>query len=259
MVVAAKAAGVRVVLLTPTPIHENPASPENARLASYVKAMTALGARHQCTVVDLNAAMTRAIAAHQREAGPRVNVVTTDGVHLNAAGNQLVAWTILRALGVPDRALASRRPRQACGGGLDPAPEGAARHGHRHRHRRCVGAGAADGVAAGGAGRRHDQRRRHHGAREGRRQAAARRRPRRSAGGRRPCHLAPRLGGLPVHLGRGFHRGSACGTISRRLHRRDAAAASGRDHTAGGGPVAEHRGRAAEGAQSRRRLPSASC
>ena len=40
MIVAAKAAGIRVVLLTPTPIHENPASPENARLASYVKAMT---------------------------------------------------------------------------------------------------------------------------------------------------------------------------------------------------------------------------
>ena len=38
MVVAAKAAGIRVVLLTPTPIHENPASPENARLASYVSA-----------------------------------------------------------------------------------------------------------------------------------------------------------------------------------------------------------------------------
>ena len=74
MIVAAKAAGIRVVLLTPTPIHEDPASPENARLASYVKAMTALGATHKCTVVDLNAAMTRAIAAHQREAGPRVNV-----------------------------------------------------------------------------------------------------------------------------------------------------------------------------------------
>ena len=35
-----------------------------------------------------------------------MNVVTTDGVHLNAAGNQLVAWTILRALGVPAAALA---------------------------------------------------------------------------------------------------------------------------------------------------------
>ena len=106
MIVAAKAAGIRVVLLTPTPIHEDPASPENARLASYVKAMTALGVKHQCTVVDLNAAMTRAIAAHQREGGARVNLLTTDGVHLNAAGNQLVAWAILRGLGVPAAALA---------------------------------------------------------------------------------------------------------------------------------------------------------
>jgi acyl-CoA thioesterase-1 len=118
MVAAAQAAGVRVVLLTPTPIHEDPASPENARLASYVKAVMALGARRQCTVVDLNAAMTRAIAAHQREAGPRVNVVTTDGVHLNAAGNQLVAWTILRGLGVPAAALATaalERPASVSG------------------------------------------------------------------------------------------------------------------------------------------------
>jgi inosine-uridine nucleoside N-ribohydrolase/lysophospholipase L1-like esterase len=110
MIVAAKAAGIRVVLLTPTPIHEDPASPENARLAGYVKALTALGAKHQATVVDLNTAMTRAIAAHQREAGRRVNVLTTDGVHLNPAGNQLVAWTILRGLGVPDAALAAARP-----------------------------------------------------------------------------------------------------------------------------------------------------
>jgi lysophospholipase L1-like esterase len=110
MIVAAKAAGIRVVLLTPTPIHEDPASPENARLASYVKAMTALGVKHQCTVIDLNAAMTRAIAAHQREAGGRVNLLTTDGVHLNAAGNQLVAWAILRGLGVPSAALAGAVP-----------------------------------------------------------------------------------------------------------------------------------------------------
>lgn len=106
MIVAARAAGIRVVLLTPTPIHENPSSPENARLASYVAAIKALGAKHHSTVVDLNAAMTRAIAAHQREAGRRVNVLTTDGVHLNAAGNQLVAWSILRGLGVPETALA---------------------------------------------------------------------------------------------------------------------------------------------------------
>ena len=106
MIVAAKAAGIRVVLLTPTPIHEDPASPENARLASYVKAMAALGLKHQSTVIDLNAAMTRAIAAHQREAGRRVNLVTTDGVHLNPAGNQLVAWAILRGLGVPEAVLA---------------------------------------------------------------------------------------------------------------------------------------------------------
>lgn len=107
MIAAATAAGIKVVLLTPTPIHENPASVENARLASYVTAMKVLGTKHHVPVIDLNAAMTRAIAAHQREAGPRVNVLTTDGVHLNAAGNQLVGWAVLRGLGVPVAALSA--------------------------------------------------------------------------------------------------------------------------------------------------------
>lgn len=109
MIAAATAAGVKVVLLTPTPIHERPDSPENARLAAYVKAMIALGAKRKCTVVDLNGAMTRALAAYQREAGPHLNLLTTDGVHMNAAGNQLMAWTILRGLGVPATALKNTR------------------------------------------------------------------------------------------------------------------------------------------------------
>ncbi len=106
MITAAKAQNVKVVLLTPTPVHENPATPENVRLEAYVRAMHELGAKHRCTVVDLNAAVARVVGAYRKEAGPHRNVLTTDGVHMNAAGNQLMAWTILRGLGIPEIALA---------------------------------------------------------------------------------------------------------------------------------------------------------
>ena len=102
MITAAEDAGIKVVLLTPTVIHENLSSPENQRLAGYIDAMKALGAAHHCPIVDLNAAFTKAIATYRDLAGPDRNLLTVDGVHMNPAGNQLMAWQILRGLGVPE-------------------------------------------------------------------------------------------------------------------------------------------------------------
>ena len=41
------------------------------------------------------------MAAYQKQAGHTALLLTTDGVHLNDAGNALMAAMILRALGVP--------------------------------------------------------------------------------------------------------------------------------------------------------------
>ena len=106
MITAAKAAGIKVVLLTPTPIHENPSTPENGRLQQYLQVLEGLAATHQCPVIDLNRAMTDVIVAYRRAAGPHRNLLTTDGVHMNAAGNQLMAWQILRGLGIGEISLA---------------------------------------------------------------------------------------------------------------------------------------------------------
>ncbi len=46
-----------------------------------------------------------AIRAYQKRAGAAVNRLTGDGVHMNAPGNQLMAYTILRGLGIPERDL----------------------------------------------------------------------------------------------------------------------------------------------------------
>jgi acyl-CoA thioesterase-1 len=106
MITAATAAGIKVVLVTPTLIHENPSTAENQRLRSYLTALNELARKHGCALVDLNGVMTEVIVAYRRAAGPHRNVLTTDGVHMNAAGNQLMAWQILRGMGVPEMALA---------------------------------------------------------------------------------------------------------------------------------------------------------
>lgn len=105
MIAAAQNMGVRVVLLSPTVIHENPDSPENIRLAGYIAAMKELAASYGCLFIDLNAAFREVIATFQKHAGCGMNLLTTDGVHLNAAGNWLMAFTILRGLGVDEKEL----------------------------------------------------------------------------------------------------------------------------------------------------------
>jgi len=106
---AARVARIRVILLSPTVIYEDLASPENARLAEYVDAMRAVARQEGLTFVDLNAPLREVIAAYQRRAGPGQNLLTTDGVHLNAAGHRLVAQTVLLGLGVPETELAAVR------------------------------------------------------------------------------------------------------------------------------------------------------
>jgi lysophospholipase L1-like esterase len=49
----------------------------------------------------LNSVFAKVVKAYQREAGKRQLLLTIDGVHVNDAGNALMADTILRYLQVP--------------------------------------------------------------------------------------------------------------------------------------------------------------
>lgn len=86
-------------LLSPTLVHQDLRGPENRRLAEYVRAERDLAASRGCLFIDLNTPFRRVVAAWQRHAVPARNLLTSDGVHLNAAGNHLMAATILRGLG----------------------------------------------------------------------------------------------------------------------------------------------------------------
>ena len=101
MVLAAKAAGIRVVLLSPTPIGEILDGPENRRLEEYIAAMREIALQNQCLFIDLNAPCREVIGTYQKHAGKTLNLLAADGVHPNPSGYRIIAFTILRGLGVP--------------------------------------------------------------------------------------------------------------------------------------------------------------
>ncbi|MEG4915330.1 SGNH/GDSL hydrolase family protein [Microcoleus sp. B7-D4] len=101
MVLAAKAAGIRVILLSPTPIGENLDGPENRRLQEYIAAMREIALQNQCLFIDLNGPCREVIGTYQKHAGKTLNLLAADGVHPNPSGYRIIAFTILRGLGVP--------------------------------------------------------------------------------------------------------------------------------------------------------------
>lgn len=107
MVEAAQAQGIRVVILTTTVIHEDLDNKENAKARAYNQALKEIAASHKCAFVNLFGACEKAIRAYRAVAGSAENALTTDGVHMNLAGNQLMAHVILRGFGVSEKSLAS--------------------------------------------------------------------------------------------------------------------------------------------------------
>jgi lysophospholipase L1-like esterase len=93
-----QAAGVKVMILTATMIGEDAANANNQKLAPYNEFLRALAREKKCLLADLNADMQAAL----QQAGPdrRSNMLTTDGVHMNPAGNQMMATGVLKGFGL---------------------------------------------------------------------------------------------------------------------------------------------------------------
>ncbi|HLO46917.1 MAG TPA: SGNH/GDSL hydrolase family protein [Kamptonema sp.] len=107
MVQAATAAGIRVALLSPTPIREVLDGPENRRLPEYIATMRTIASQNNCLYIDLNSPFREVLMTYQKHAGRSINLLAADGVHPNQAGNRIIAYTILRSLGIPDRDIQS--------------------------------------------------------------------------------------------------------------------------------------------------------
>lgn len=94
-----RASGADVVLATPTTIGERTFGTNrlDALLADLRARVRRVAAEEGATLCDLGLAFGRALAL-QNPAEAEEGVLTTDGVHLNAAGNRLVAVEAARAL-----------------------------------------------------------------------------------------------------------------------------------------------------------------
>lgn len=112
----ASAAGIRPVILTATVIKEELDNDLNRKLAPYNEFLRGLAKERQLPIADLNAMFQDHIKAAKQ---PGTNVLTSDGVHMNAEGNQLMAVGVLQAFGLNaeqiDKAKAAWAPLLAAG------------------------------------------------------------------------------------------------------------------------------------------------
>jgi hypothetical protein len=100
-----QAAGLKVMLLTSTPIGEQLDNDNNKKLADYNAFLDELAADKKCVLVDLNADMTAALKDLQSKPHGEGNLLTRDGVHMNPLGDVIMATGILKGFGLDDAQL----------------------------------------------------------------------------------------------------------------------------------------------------------
>lgn len=93
-----QAANIKVMLLTSTMIGEDEANPNNQKLIGYNQFLHELAKEKKCLIVDLNADMQAAIKEASDKKGGKL--LTSDGVHMNPAGNQMMASGVLGGFGL---------------------------------------------------------------------------------------------------------------------------------------------------------------
>jgi lysophospholipase L1-like esterase len=107
-----QAAGIKIMILPPTPIYEASKQEFNDKIPGEVAFMQKLAKDRNLPCADVHAAWLDYIAAHADPNNP--NIVTVDGVHPNADGHQLLAETILTAFGAtPDQVATAEKAWQS--------------------------------------------------------------------------------------------------------------------------------------------------
>ena len=101
----AQAAGIRVVILTATMITEDPAAANNQKLAAYNDFLRALAKEKNLPLADLNVDEQAELKRLAAEKPVKGNVLTADGVHPNALGDEMMATGILKTFGLSDEQL----------------------------------------------------------------------------------------------------------------------------------------------------------
>jgi len=100
----AQTAGVKVVLLTSTMIREDQGNDLNQKLLPYNAFIRTLAKEKKCLLADLNADMQAALKTFPADA-PKGKQLTSDGVHMNKAGNIMMARGVAKAFGLTNQQL----------------------------------------------------------------------------------------------------------------------------------------------------------
>ena len=95
----AQTAGVKVVLLTSTMIREDQGNDLNQKLLPYNAFIRTLAKEKKCLLADLNADMQIGLKKFPADA-PKGKQLTSDGVHMNKAGNIMMARGVAKAFGL---------------------------------------------------------------------------------------------------------------------------------------------------------------
>jgi lysophospholipase L1-like esterase len=94
----AQAAGIKVMILSPTPIYEAWVTEFSKKEVDYVAFMRQIAQERNLPLADLNAAYFTYLKTQPPD--PHNRVITVDGVHPNPDGHLIIAQTILEAFGV---------------------------------------------------------------------------------------------------------------------------------------------------------------
>lgn len=105
----AQAAGIKVMILTATPVREQLDAPLNLQLDTYNAFLRELAAARKLPLADLNSAFRAALATAPYGPNRATPRLTTDGVHMNPLGNEVMALEVLRAFGLDEVELSVAR------------------------------------------------------------------------------------------------------------------------------------------------------
>ncbi len=101
MITTARAAGAKVVLLSPPLYGDDPGRRQNQRIPTFAAAMRDIAKVQQCPFVDVHALMRTALGK-KKPTDPKAAWLTDGGATMSVRGSAIMAVGLLRALGVQD-------------------------------------------------------------------------------------------------------------------------------------------------------------
>jgi lysophospholipase L1-like esterase len=102
MIDKAQAAGIKVGIMSITVCTEDPKDPRNLKVKHYTDFLRQTAIEKKCLWIDVGNAVRDEIAKRVAEGQKQGQLLTEDGVHMNAIGNKVMAETILYTFGFSD-------------------------------------------------------------------------------------------------------------------------------------------------------------